>query len=593
MELEVKRLTSGRDDTFLAEENRLLRATSAASAMVIGGFHQDYDTVLVQSLQMLGESVQANYVGLWRNTEQDGSMHCYLKYRWTKNAHAIGAEKNKTIFRYDDLLPGWKKKLAEKHYVTCNESGPGGLAGGPSVQFLNAFDMKNAKSILLAPYYLHGGFWGMIGITRDNDVPFTSCEAETLLTGTYIIAFSLARHETFGRITMDREKAMADTLAKGEFLSRMSHEMRTPLNAIIGMTSIAHTEKDPEKIKEHLKKVEISSQLMLTVINDVLDMSKIEAGKLEMAKEPFNFNAMLNNAENIIKVKTDEKGQRFTVNYDQSMTSMVISDEHRLLQVIVNLLNNAMKFTPNMGAISLTAVQRKIGEAKARIRVEVRDSGIGLTMEQQKKLFSAFEQADGSITRKYGGTGLGLAICKKILNAMGGDIWVDSKPDQGACFFFELEADLGKPIHETGGETAAKTPVKASAIPHDWKKYAILLADDVDINREIIEITLGETGISIVSVENGKEAVEMLASDPGRFDLVLMDVQMPIMDGLSATKRIRAIDDPHAKKIPIVAMTANAFKGDIDICIAAGMNEHVAKPIAMDSFFAVLEKYLK
>ena len=586
MELEVKRLTLGRDNQLLAEENRLLRATNIAAGIVIGGFHQDYELALVQSLQMIGESVGANYVGIWCNTERDGAMFCDLKYHWTNRAHSIGPEKIIESFQYDDFLPDWKERLAAKSYVICDEH-------GVSADFLNVFEMDNAKSLLFAPFYLHGGFWGMIGISRKEDIPFTPCEAETLQTGATIIAFSVARHERLGKITMDREKAMANTLAKGEFLSRMSHEMRTPLNAIIGMTNIAMREKDPTKVFDHLKKVEVSSHLMLTIINDVLDMSKIEAGKLEIVKEPFDFSVMLKNAENIVKVKMDEKVQRFTVNSDKSMTNMVISDEHRLLQVIVNLLNNAMKFTPREGSISLSASQRIIDDTKIKIRVDVKDSGIGLADEQQKRLFNAFEQADGSITRKYGGTGLGLAICKKILNALGGDIWVVSKPNQGACFFFELEADLGEPISETGKEASVQKTTEARERSYDWKKYSILLADDVDINREIIEITLGDTGVNIVSVENGVEVIEEFTKDGSHFDLILMDVQMPVMDGLSATKKIRSMDNPGAKEIPIVAMTANAFKEDIDICVAAGMNAHIAKPISMDAFYTVLEKYLK
>ena len=583
IELMLKRLISESDSQSLAEENRLLRVTSAAAAMVIGGFHQDYDTVLIQALQRLGESVGANYIGLWRNTELDGSTHCSLKYHWTTKAHTVGAEKNIKFFKYDDILPDWKEKLAERHYVICNGK-------GVSAEFLNFFDMKNANSILLAPYYMHGGFWGMIGITREENIPFTNCEAETLLTGTTIMAFSLARNETFGKINMDREKAMANTLAKGEFLSRMSHEMRTPLNAIIGMTNIALKEKEPQKILEYLKKVEVSSQLMLNIINDVLDMSKIEAGKLEMVKEPFDFSAMLRNAENIARVKTDEKGQRFTVNYDTTMDKMVVSDEHRLLQVIVNLLNNAMKFTPEKGEISLTAAQRKLDETRVKIRVEVHDNGIGIPPEQQKKLFNAFEQADGSITRKFGGTGLGLTICKKILNALDGDIWVKSKPNQGACFFFELGAELGDPLIEPKSDAPAH--ITGNEKSHDWGKYTILIADDVEINREIIEISLGETGVNFIIAENGEEAVVKFSEGKDQIDLILMDVQMPVLDGLGATKIIRAMDNPQAKQIPIIAMTANAFKEDIDICIDAGMNGHIAKPIDMGLFFRELEKYL-
>ena len=586
IEMELKRLALGRDDKYLIEENRLLRATIDSAAMVIGGFHQSYETVLIQAIQMLGESVQADFVGFWRNVEREGSMYCYLKFHWTTRAHIIGADKGNTQFNYDGLFPGWKEKLAENKYVICDGCDVSG-------EFLDFFNIGGAQSILLIPYYLHGGFWGMMVIVRNEKNPFTEPEADAFMAGTKMIAFSISRNERLGKITMDREKAMANTMAKGEFLSRMSHEMRTPLNAIIGMTNFALKEKDPQKIMDYLKKVEVSSHLMLNIINDVLDMSKIEAGKLEIVKEPFDFAAMLKNAETIVKVKMEEKQQRFTVCCDNSITNMIISDEHRLLQVIVNLLNNAMKFTPNEGDISLSAAQRKIGGDKVRINVEVIDSGIGLTLEQQKKVFNAFEQADGSITRKYGGTGLGLVICKKILNALGGDIWVTSSPNQGARFFFELEASLGDTLNESDAAKTAPFAANEEPVVNDWGKYTILLADDVEINREIIEISLSTTGAKIVSAVDGEEAVKKFSAKPELFDLILMDVQMPVMDGLTATRHIRAMDDQRAKEIPIIAMTANAFKEDIDICLDAGMTAHVAKPIDMELFFKVLHKHLK
>jgi len=586
MELELKRMVSCGNEKDLAEENRLLRAAHAAAAVVISGFHQDYDTVLIRSLQMIGESVQADYVGIWRNTERDASMYCYLKYHWAMKAHTVGIEKDIVYYGYDNLFQDWKEKLTKNGYAICGRN-------DVPAEFLETFDMKSAKNVLFIPYYLHGGFWGMMGIARNENIPFVECEAETLRIGTSIIAFSISRHEILGKIHLDREKAMANTLAKGEFLSRMSHEMRTPLNAIIGMTNIALREKDPEKIIDHLKKVEISSRLMLTIVNDVLDMSKIEAGKLEIVEEPFDFSAMLRNAEHVVKIKMDEKEQHFTVSCDESMTNLVVSDEHRLLQVIVNLLNNAMKFTPRGGEIFLSAAQRKLDENRIRLRVEVRDSGIGIPLDQQKKLFSAFEQLDGSITRKYGGTGLGLSICRKILKALGGDIWVTSQPDQGSCFFFELEADLGEPAGSSSTEIPPQEELNEGEKKYNWEKYTILFAEDVDINREIVEISLGDTGVKIESVKNGKEAVEKFSVGACSYDLILMDVQMPVMDGLSATKLIRAMDCPQSKTIPIIAMTANAFKEDIDICKEAGMNDHIAKPITMEDFFGVLSKYLK
>ena len=586
LELELKRLASGRDDQMLAEENRLLRAANAAAAVVIGGFHQDYDTVLIQALQRIGESVQAAYVGIWRNAEIDGSLKLSQKYHWTNKAHNVTGIEDGPLFEYDDLLPGWKELLGEKQYIICGRT-------GICTKFLDAFEIKDAGSILLEPFYLHGSFWGLIGIIRNNEVPFTPCEAETLLTGASIIAFSINRHEILGKINRDREKAISNTLAKGEFLSRMSHEMRTPLNAIIGMTNIALKENDPQKLRDHLKKVEVSSHLMLNIINDVLDISKIEAGKFDTVKEPFNFTAMLRNAENIVRIKMDEKQQSFTLHYDESINRMVISDEHRLLQVIVNLLNNAMKFTPRLGKISLKAVQTKISEKHAMLRVEICDNGIGISPEQQKKLFNAFEQADSSIARKYGGTGLGLTICKKIINALGGEIRVKSEPNSETCFYFELETDLGEPVNTADPETSAEIPAGAIKPPRSWGKYTIILADDVEINREIIEISLGETGVNIVSAENGLEVIEKFSARKDLFDLILMDVQMPVMDGLAATKKIRAMEDIHAKEIPIIAMTANAFKEDREICREAGMNEHIAKPIEMDVFFGILDKYFQ
>lgn len=595
MEMEVKKLAEERDDRSLAEKNRLLHAANAAASMIIGGFHQEYEIVLHQALQMLGESVGANSTCIWRNSESDGVMSCFLRAHWTKKARIIGAENN-NYFNYDDFFPEWKEQLSENNYASLD-------GNTLPKEFMEACDMTGTESVMLVPLYLHSDFWGMIGFAREENIPFVEYEADAMLSGAIIVASSISRNETFGKINMDRDKAVANTMAKGEFLSRMSHELRTPLNAIIGMTAIALREKDPQKIFGYLKKVDVSSQLLLNIINDVLDISKIDAGKLEIVKEPFDFTDMLRNAENIVKVKMDEKQQRFTVNCDESMTNKVISDEHRLLQVIVNLLNNAMKFTPENGEISLTAFQKKIDDNRVKLRVEVRDSGIGLTPEQQEKLFTAFEQADGSITRKYGGTGLGLAICKKILTTLGGDIWVISKPNKGSCFFFELDADLGEPL--TGREYSENYPDLShpaltdetsgdgSEPAYDWSGRTILLAEDVEINREIVEAILDGTGVRIISVENGKEAVEKFSSEPDRYDLILMDIQMPVLDGISATKQIRSLHDPHAGKVPIIAMTANAFKEDIDVCIKAGMDNHISKPITINTFLKVLEQYFK
>ena len=590
IEVELKQAHEKSDLHELKEEIRLLYTANAAAEMIIGGFHQDYEMVLHQSLQMLAESLQSDYVCIWRNARHNGNMCCFLRTHWTTNAHSIGFENNSQYFCYDEFFPDWKSKLApEKLYVILDND-------VLSKEFMTACDMGNADNILLAPFYLHGEFWGMIGFARDKKIPFAYYEAKAMMSGAVIIANSISRNETFGKITMDREKAISSTHAKGEFLSRMSHEMRTPLNAIIGMTNIALKEQNPQKVKSHLKKVETSSQLLLSVINDVLDMSKIEAGKLEIVREPFNFNEMIQNAGSIAKVNMDEKKQQFTINCDTSLNHKIISDEYRLSQVIVNLLNNAMKFTPENGEISLTVSHKDIGNHKIRLRVEVSDSGIGLTDEQQKKLFAAFEQGDESITRKYGGTGLGLAICKKILLLLDGDIWVKSKLHQGSCFFFELRTELGEALSQAspsaGGQADAGSDAGQNELPCNWCGRTLLLAEDVAINREIVEMMLEDTGIKIVPAENGQIALDKFKAEPALYDLILMDMQMPVLDGLSATKLIREMALPKARQIPIIAMTANAFQEDIDVCLKAGMNEHIAKPFVLDRFIQLLGKYL-
>lgn len=633
-ELGVKRLAQSIENESLAEENRLLRAANEAGSMLIGGFHQDYHTLLQQSLKMLGESVQADYASIWRNQEREGKMFCHMRARWMSGAHDVADENRSayyvkdallpdTEFDYDTILPGWQKHLAENKYLLLDS---GKLPG----ELMQDSGMEKAQSLALLPIYMHGEFWGMFGLARDTNLPFTQVEAETMLAGVMVIAGSISRSETFGKMSIAREKALADTMAKGTFLSRMSHEMRTPLNAIIGMTEIAAREKNPHKIKEYISKINASSEQLLSVINDVLDISKIEAGKLKINSEPFDFSTMLQRTIDIARVAMDEKQQFFSLTYEEAPQYEIISDEHRLSQVILNLLGNATKFTPERGAISVLVKCLPRPHKRARLYVEVQDTGIGISPQEKEKVFKPFEQADGSITRKFGGTGLGLVISKEILHALGGNIWVDSKPEQGSRFIFELEVDLSntpaqaprsntkqaktqKPCDQSikdrqnVWQNAPSIQVKQSSreslsntsYSHkntkgvaNWHGRTILLVEDVEINREIVQIMLEDTGVELVQAKDGKEGLERFVVDMEKIDLVLMDMQMPVLDGISATKQIREMDAPHAKQVPIIAMTANTFNEDVVACIKAGMNEHLAKPISKDLFLRTLSKYL-
>lgn len=371
-----------------------------------------------------------------------------------------------------------------------------------------------------------------------------------------------------------RDLAEQSTRSKSEFLARMSHEIRTPMNAVIGMTSIAKASNDPARKEYCLDKIIEASHHLLGVINDILDMSKIEANKFELSVSEFSFETMIQRVAGVINFRAEERRQRFTVNLDRDIPQNIISDEQRLAQVITNLLSNAVKFTPEEGSISLTAKKLSETNGVCALRVTVKDDGIGISEEQQSRLFRSFEQADGSISRKFGGTGLGLVISKRIVELMDGKIWIESKAGEGSSFIFEIKARV-----------AAAAPVEEEA-EYDYAKdegafagHRILIAEDVEINREIIGALIEHTGIEIDFAENGKEAFKKFTDNPERYELIMMDVQMPEMDGYEATKRIRASGVECAKTIPIIAMTANVFREDIERCLASGMNGHLGKPV--------------
>ena len=389
------------------------------------------------------------------------------------------------------------------------------------------------------------------------------------------------------QLTRAKTQAEAASLAKSDFLSRMSHEMRTPMNAIIGMAAIGLASENEERKQYCLEKIAGASRHLLGVINDILDMSKIEADKFELAPNGFNISDMLGRVIDVIKFQTEEKKQIFSVSIDAGFPPAVIGDEQRLAQVVTNLLSNAVKFTPERGTVSLTASLTDEDAGTCAMRIAVSDTGIGLSPEQMCRLFRPFEQADGSISRKFGGTGLGLAISKRIIEAMGGSIRAESALGQGATF--TLEVCMPKGQKRRAAAVAAVGPGGGDGM---FRGKRVLLAEDVEINREIIHSLLEHTGLDMVFASDGAEALERFSADPEGYDLVLMDVQMPHVDGFEATRRIRASGLAGADAIPIIAMTANVFREDVERCLAAGMNGHLGKPINADEVIATLAEYL-
>ncbi len=393
--------------------------------------------------------------------------------------------------------------------------------------------------------------------------------------------------------------------AKSEFLSHMSHEIRTPMNAIIGMTQVARRSGSTEKIRYCVNKIESSSQHLLGIINDVLDMSKIEAGKLVLNPEETSLSRNLSFTVSMMLSRARE--HQISINLKMSLENdTVLVDSLRLNQVLMNLLSNAVKFSPKNGEITLTVTETGARGDYASYDFSVEDQGIGMTDVQMQRLFKSFAQADDTIAQKFGGTGLGLAISKNIIELMGGTIGVESSPGHGSKFMFTISAKVvktGLPVHmeildatdDKIDRSVRDKDEKNGAIPTssriDLSNLRALIVDDVEINRIILSELLLDTGIQMEEAANGQEAFELFEkSEPGYYDVILMDMQMPVMDGCGATREIRSLQRPDAKSVAIIAMTANVFKEDIDKTLAAGMDGHIGKPFIIETVIETIKR---
>ncbi len=375
--------------------------------------------------------------------------------------------------------------------------------------------------------------------------------------------------------------------AKSVFLSQMSHEIRTPMNAIIGMTQVARRFEDPGKIRDCLDKVEASSHYLLGLINDVLDMSKIEAGKMTLSEEATSLRENMEFVVDIMQSRAKEHGIAITLDVSVDHETAMV-DSLRLNQVLMNLMSNAIKFSPDGSEINLFAVETGNAHGVSEYLFSVRDHGIGMSEEQIGRLFRSFEQADGSIARRFGGTGLGLAISKSIVEMMNGQICVESKPGEGSTFCFTVKL---RTAHAADAGAGASLQAGEETEQADFSELRALVVDDVDINRVIILELLRDTHIEIEEASDGQEAVEKFQkSRLGYYDIILMDMQMPLVDGCEATRIIRSMNRTDAGKVVIIAMTANVFREDIELALGAGMNGHIGKPVEIDTLVNTIRR---
>ncbi len=455
----------------------------------------------------------------------------------------------------------------------------------------SAFKSMNLAKAIYTPLFNNARkFEGLIlgGITQSGKNFYDFKPAE--MSASFMV-FSQMMNGIYNNMLAVRQ-ALAAEKAKGQFLTNISHEMRTPLNAIIGMVQISEKSGAVKDYEKAVKQIGVSSKHLLGLVNNLLDLARIDENKLQLVAEPFDLQELIDAVLTSIKPISAAKKQRLNVSFHKIRQFSFIGDRLRLSQVLLNLLSNAVKFTPEEKPIFMDITEKSRDAQKVLLNFSVKDSGIGVSFEFQKRVFFPFERSDESVSMKAVGTGLGLVISQRIVELMGGRIELESAPQQGARFYFDVWLLPDKQKDDNAEQKLSSSGIKDEKVDFSGKR--ILIVDDLEINNEIILNMLEDSNATLETALNGRQALEMISNSPeGHYDLILMDVLMPIMDGHLATAEIRKLDRHDVKDLPIIAMTANAFKEDIMKCLEAGMDAHIAKPVDYKILLSKIKMFFK
>lgn len=579
------RIQSDREVEYLSNLQNLLMNINTRLINITTG---NFDEVVNTSLKEIGEFVSADRSYLYLNDR---------KVQTTSNTHEWCAEGIEPMISTQQgmpvsLFPNWMEQHRRGEAYVIDDV----AALGPDHEVGDHLKAQGIRSLVSLPLVTEGELYGFVGFDSVRSKR-TFADKETKLLDVFAKALmnSLLRIELMKDLVAAKETAVSASMAKSDFLANMSHEIRTPLNGVIGFTELLASTPLTDEQQRYVDSAVTSAHSLLGIVNDVLDFSKIEVGKMELEEIETDLPELIHQTVEIIKYSAAKKGLKFSTVFDAEVPKFVKVDPVRLKQILVNLLSNAIKFT-HQGVVTLSIdYHLPNDEPEGFLTFKVQDTGIGISEDQQHRLFKTFSQADTSTTRKYGGTGLGLVIAQSLANRMGSSIQFTSELGVGSVFFFTLRRagiEHSKPEVQTNGSQDA-SQIQGALLKLAARTPTILIAEDVPLNLLLVKTMIGKMipGATFLEAFDGRLAVEKFAAS--KPDLLFMDIQMPEMDGYAATKAIRQLErDNHFVPTPIVALTAGAIMGERDKCIAAGMDDYISKPVNRNELEAALLRYL-